>query len=205
MRNSCPPPPAPPCRPTPPPRAIEAAALPPLPGGLDAPASQGAQVRGPCPGRGLRLAVPPTRPRGSRWPRRTSAGLSAWTPGQAPRPLTAVAKVPGQVALAAAGRQRVQPGVETVEGAGRQRRRGRGARPGSVQHGGGRRGQLLGRCRATAPEAPVGPEFREGPEGPGPEGRGAGEGAGPLGARRRLGVGAESQTRRGEVGGSPRR
>lgn len=140
MRNSCPPPPAPPCRPTPPPRAIEAAALPPLPGGLDAPASQGAQGRGPCPGRGLRLAVPPTRPRGSRWPRRTSAGLSAWTPGQAPRPLTAVAKVPGQVALAAAGRQRVQPGVETVEGAGRQRRRGRGARPGSVQHGGGRRG-----------------------------------------------------------------
>lgn len=146
------------------------------------------RARGPSPGRPANQAPRlPLAEEDERW----ALGLDPRAGPPGPRALTAVAKVPGQVALAAANRQRVQPGVEAAEGAGRRRRRGRG---------GGRRGlaapsmrapsaarAAAGRCRATAPEAPVGPEFRAGPEG--------------RRAQVRLGLGRESQARRGEAGG----
>lgn len=95
-------------------------------------------ARGPSPGRPANQAPRlPLAEADERW----ALGLDPRAGPPGPRALTAVAKVPGQVALAAADRQRVQPGVEAAEGAGRRRRRrGRGARPGGAQHAGPRRG-----------------------------------------------------------------
>lgn len=90
------------------------------------------------------------------WP---AISMSASGPSPA---LTAVAEVPGQVALGAAEREPVQPGVEAAGGRG-------GARSGCTQHGGG--AGCWARCWEPEPERPRGPDG---------EGQGDGKGRGGL-------------------------
>lgn len=139
------------------------------------------RARGPSPGRPANQAPGlPLAEEDERW----ALGLDPRAGPPGPRALTAVAKVPGQVALAAAERQRVQPGVEAAEGA--------GAGAGGARRGAGSCGPLPGDGAGSACGTGI----------PGGAGRAAraGEGAAPLRARRRRGLGRESQARRGEAG-----